>query len=371
MNQNRGWLIAGGCAAALVLACCIGTIVMFVVYQDEFSDFISMYEPTAQISSTSLPTPAGTAAAPEYTLGDMEKLIAENDGKPCPDSDTLTCITLTMPLDHNDPSNTKTVDVTFGIHPAEGERFGMFFQAFPGGPGGAGIGSAGSRVERFDEKVLQHYDIVFFDQRGVGLSSPLNCEKALESYYSDGFSDDDTQGEEGPDSPEEQQKLIDGSKKFADECVAEIGIDPAELKLYNTSAVIEDIDNFREAVGDEKFYIYGVSYGTTVSQMYAAAHGEHLAGMVIDGVVDLTLDGEGHDRAQISGFGKALAATLEDCENTPDCKDDFGGDDVAQAYDDLATELADGAKNFDFPLPDGTSAQRVMTFNKLEATATF
>src|SRR5690349_5387662 len=203
MTQNRGWLIAGGCAAALLLACCIGAIVVAVVYKDQFSDLVSLYEPTTA-SSTSLPTPAGTAAAPEFTLGDMKKLIEEHDGKPCPDSDTLTCITLTMPLDHNDPSNTKTVDVTFGIHPAEGERFGMFFQAFPGGPGGAGIGSAGSRVERFNEKVLEHYDIVFFDQRGVGLSSPLSCDKALEAYYSDSFSDVDSEGDEGPDTPEEQ-----------------------------------------------------------------------------------------------------------------------------------------------------------------------
>src|SRR5262249_9138764 len=146
-------------------------------------------------------------------------------------------------------------DVTFGIKPASGERFGMFVQAFPGGPGGAGIGSAAGRVDKFDKSITEHYDIVFFDQRGVGLSSPVNCPNALESFYSDNLNEVNTAGQEGYDTPQEQQAAVDFAKKFTDACVKETGVDPKELQLYDTKQVIEDMESFRQAVGDDKFYL--------------------------------------------------------------------------------------------------------------------
>lgn len=375
MKQNRGWLIAVGCLAIIGLVVCVGGIVLVMSTQGPLQNLISLYDTTGipQFSSgsTSVPTSAGPAPTPAFKLGDMQSLIKQHDGKPCPDSDTLTCITLSMPLDHADSSNTKTVDVTFGIHPATGDRFGMFVQAFPGGPGGAGIGSAGSRATKFDEKILEHYDIVFFDQRGVGLSSPLNCTKALESYYSDYLNEVNTDGQEGYDTPKEQQAVVDHAKKFTQDCVKEIGIDPGQLKLYDTKQVIEDLEAFREAVGDEKFYLYGVSYGTEVAQMYANAHADRLAGMVLDGTVDMTLNGQTADRNQIKAFAKALNATLDACNQDTDCHTDMGGDDAQKVYDDMAAAVSKKPRDFEFPLPDGTKAKRIMTLEKLEATATF
>jgi hypothetical protein len=46
-------------------------------------------------------------------------------GLPCPDSD-FTCITLSVPLDHTNPDDPRTIDVVFAILPATGERRGMF-----------------------------------------------------------------------------------------------------------------------------------------------------------------------------------------------------------------------------------------------------
>lgn len=378
MRQNRGLLIAVGCVGVILVLCVAGIVGLFA-FQDQISKFVTLYGTegatsglTGNTSSpTSIPPTSGPVVAPSIKLGDMKAFIEKNNGKPCPDSDTLTCVSLTMPLDHNDSSNTKTVSVTFGIHPATGERFGMFVQAFPGGPGGAGIGSAGSRVEKFDKKILEHYDIVFFDQRGVGLSSPLACDKALESYYSDHFSEYNTDGQEGYDTPKEQQTAVDFAKTFATNCVKEIGIDPKELKLYDTKQVVEDIDAFRQAVGDDKFYLYGVSYGTEVAQVYSTAHADHLAGMILDGTVDMTLNGPTQDHNQIKAFEKALLATLDACSKDNDCSADFGGDNPQQVYDDMAAALSKKPADFEFPLPDGTKAKRIMTLEKLEATATF
>ena len=383
MRQNRGWLIGIGCVVVAVLVLCVGGIVAMFAFQGQMSNFISLYSPTlaaqqpqdnssfSSSSSTGLPTAAGPAATPEYKLGDMQGFIQKNNGKPCSTEAELTCVTLSMPLDHTDSSNTKTIDVTFGIRPATGDRYGMFVQAFPGGPGGAGIGSASGRVDKFDKGILEHYDIVFFDQRGVGLSSPVSCPKSLESFYSDNLNEVNTAGQEGYDTPKEQQAAVDFAKTFVTNCVKETGVDPTQLKLYDTKQVIEDLEAFRQAVGDEKFYLYGVSYGTEVAQMYAAAHADHLAGMVLDGTVDMTLDGPTQDKNQIKAFAKALSATLDACNQDTDCHADMGGDDAQKVYDDMAATLSKTPQNFDFPLPDGTTAKRIWTLEKLEATATF
>ena len=59
--------------------------------------------------------------------------------------------------------------------------------------------------------------------------------------------------------------------------------------------------------------LYGVSYGTAVAQTYAAAHPDHLSGLVLDGTIDLTLNGEEGSLSQEKAFDKVLVATLEAC----------------------------------------------------------
>jgi pimeloyl-ACP methyl ester carboxylesterase len=105
--------------------------------------------------------------------------------------------------------------------------------------------------------------------------------------------------------------------------------------------------------------------------MYAAAHADHLAGLILDGTLDLTLEGVKQDERQMKGFQTALDATLKECAAEPACKTDFGGDDPAKVYDDMAASLSKKPQAFEFPLADGTKAQRLMTLSKLESAATY
>ena len=119
-------------------------------------------------------TPVSVTEAPvtaEPIVG-LERL----GGVPCPDGD-FTCVTLTVPLNHFDPNDSRTMDVVFAVLPATGERKGMFVTA-TGGPGTAGLASADSYTSAFDPSIPEHFDIVFFDQRGVGLSGGLQCAQA-------------------------------------------------------------------------------------------------------------------------------------------------------------------------------------------------
>ena len=141
-----------------------------------FSLACATLAPNAANAPTELPVSATEVSETESAGG-----LAGLDGVPCPDSD-FTCVTLTVPLNHFDPSDSRTMDVVFAILPATGERKGMFVTA-TGGPGTAGLTSADSYTGYFDPSIPENFDIVFFDQRGVGKSGGLQCVNAAAKYY--------------------------------------------------------------------------------------------------------------------------------------------------------------------------------------------
>ncbi|CAG0992424.1 partial Carboxylesterase A, partial [Anaerolineales bacterium] len=210
----------------------------------------------------------------------------------------------------------------------------------------------------------------YFDQRGIGLSNPLACPKAYAADFMEYLNSSDQAGVEGLDTPEEQQKAIDDSRKYAEDCVAEIGIEPAKLSFFGTDQVAEDIESFRQAIGDDKFMLYGVSYGTAVAQTYAAAHPDHLSGLILDGTIDLTLNGEQGSLSQEKAFDKVLVATLEACNADKLCAADMGGEAVA-VYDKLAKQTSESPVSYEFPLPSGEKVKRTFTFNQWEYTAAY
>jgi pimeloyl-ACP methyl ester carboxylesterase len=302
--------------------------------------------------------------------GNVESIVPVLEslgGKPCEEKPDLTCVVISVPLDHFDADNPETIQITFAVAPALGERYGMFVQASPGGPGGEGIASAD--IGWFAREVLEHYDIVFFDQRGLGLSSPLECPQTYKKDFLDYLTEVNQAGLEGYDTPQEQQKLIEDARAFAEDCVAEMGVDPAKLAFFGTNQVAEDIEAFRQVVGDKTFMLYGVSYGTAVAQTYAAAHSQHLSGLILDGTSDLTLTGEEGAFSQEKAFEKVLLAAFEACNADEACAADFPGGDALSAYDALAQRVSETPISYRFPLPDGSRVERGFTFNQLEYTA--
>ena len=300
-------------------------------------------EPPAPPNST-VPEPS------EPGTMDMMTKLKELGGVPCTENPDFTCVTITVPLDHFDSTNPEKLGVVFAVAPATGERYGMYVQAFPGGPGGEGISTGG--LFWFPDSILEHYDIVYFDQRGVGLSHPLMCPMAYAKDFLKYLNGTNQGGLEGLDTPAEQQTAIDDARTFVDECVAEIGPDAARLEYFSTDQVAEDIEAFRQVIGDEKFMLYGVSYGTAVAQTYAAAHPERLMGLVLDGTTDLTLTGEQGALSQEKAFDEVLVATLEACDAEPACAADLGGDALTYMTS-LPRSISENPVQYEFPLPSG------------------
>ena len=294
---------------------------------------------------------ASAVHARETTQDVLDKL----GGYSCPKSD-FTCVTLTVPLDHFAKDNKSTIDVVFGVLPATGERKGMFVTA-TGGPGTSGLASADSYTAAFDPAITEHYDIVFFDQRGAYQSGNLQCPDAVSVYYGSNW--DAT-------TPAAENKLIQTAKTFAQDCIKEMAVDPATLAYYGTNQAIADLDTFRQAIGDEKIWLYGESYGTQYTQTYAATYPDHVAGLILDGTVDLTHSLTDYYTEQTQAFSTVIKDTLKACNTDETCAGDFAGGDALDFYDTLVAELGTKPETISYPLPDAPPATRQLSISDLQ-----
>ena len=286
------------------------------------------------------------SSAPAAGAG-IADALEQLGGEPCPNSE-FTCVTLTVPLDHFDPGDPRRIDVVFAVLPATGESKGLFVTA-TGGPGTAGISYADDYTSYFAPSITRRFDIVFFDQRGIGLSGGLTCPDAYAAYLLTA---------EAP---------AEAASRFSHDCVAEMGSSPL-LPYVGTDQAVEDLEAFRDAVGSPRLWLYGESYGTQYAQEYAAAHGAALEGLLLDGTVDLTLSGPDYWTEAAAGFERTLGGTLASCDRRSRCRADARRS-AADVYDGLAERLEGSALSVRFPLPSGGFEQRSLTLAYLETLA--
>jgi pimeloyl-ACP methyl ester carboxylesterase len=281
------------------------------------------------------PEPTTTTKAPTTTSGETPTTAAPEAGARTIDwSDCgggFQCGTIAVPLDYSKPDG-ETIDVAVTRHPAEdpSKRIGTLFMN-PGGPGGSaidlarGFNRAGGIGDRFD--------IVGFDPRGVGESSPLDCHSHLLDIYD---------ADPTIDSEADRAEVLEASQAFVDECEQKYG---DILPFLGTTDVARDMDEIRKAIGDEQLNYLGYSYGTSLGQEYARLFPTHVRSMILDGVVDHAPDGLTTAETQAAGFETALNAYLAHCEEDG-CG--FGGQDAGAVID----EVIAAAEKAPIPAPD-------------------
>jgi pimeloyl-ACP methyl ester carboxylesterase len=292
---------------------------------------------------------AGTAKSADSLKTTVERMGAA----PCRIGN-LTCVSIEVPRDHRANAPGPTLKIEFAVSFASRESKGLLVYAV-GGPGGSGIGVADEYLSAFDERLTRNMDIVFFDQRGVGPDHGLECPKAGAIF---------DMAEVTIESPD---AAIAAAKHFATDCVAELKSRDL-LGFVNTEQAIRDLELFRQKIGAPQIWIYGESYGTQFSQQYATAHPAAIKGVVLDGVVDLSLDFDGYYASYTESAEKILGRLLQSCTDVPGCREDVAGG-AATVYDALASRLSEGPIEIDFPLADGSLAKRRFTSAMLSANA--
>lgn len=183
-----------------------------------------------------------------------------------------------------------------------------------------GPGAGGSRFVQFADYLFGTYnldrDVIFFDQRGTGLSSPsLQCPDFGLSVW-EAYANLMTL-EEGADHV--ATTLLACYQDYLDQ-----GID---LNQYTTAQNAADLDDIRRAMGYEEWNVYGISYGSRLALTAMRDYPEGIRAAVIDGVVPV--QGDLYLETPSNGFGAInrlfeLCAADEQCNATyPDLESVF------------------------------------------------
>jgi len=213
------------------------------------------------------------------------------------------CATIKVPLDYSNPGG-KTIELRARKVLAR-DRTGRIGTLFinPGGPGGSGVEFAASAGFVLGSALLRKFDVIGWDPRGVGQSTPVKC---LDTEQLDKF----IAADGSPDDEAEITELNDEAKTLADGCRQRAG---ELLPHVGTKDAARDIDVLRGIVGDTQLNYLGMSYGTFLGATYAELFPKNVGRLVLDGAVDPAKTSEENNIAQAKGFDTALDAFAEDC----------------------------------------------------------
>ncbi|WP_244931090.1 alpha/beta hydrolase [Nocardioides sp. W7] len=279
------------------------------------------------------PPPPGATDPPEPALASYysQRLRWES----C--RDRFECSTLTVPLDYAEPAG-ETIDLALLRAPA-GDPDGRVGSLVvnPGGPGAPGTDYAASG--QFGKRLAAGFDIVGFDPRGTGQSSPVDClsDTDLDAYLA---------ADPSPDDPAEVDALVAATSGLQRGCSERSGELAGHL---STVEAARDLDVLRAALGEPGLLYLGASYGTFLGATYAELFPARVGRLVLDGAVDPSIDRRQQALAQAEGFETALRSYVTDCVDRGDC---FLGDTVEAGLARIASFLEEVDAE-PLPLDDG------------------
>jgi pimeloyl-ACP methyl ester carboxylesterase len=225
------------------------------------------------------------------------------------------CATAEVPLDYSKPRGT-SISLAVVKHAATEpvHRLGTLF-INPGGPGGTGTGDVPNWFDFFPVELQQRFDIVSWDPRGIGESTPVQC-------FASGQDEAAFLGESAtfPITADEQQQFIETWRQFGKQCKAR---DRTLLGHVSTADVARDLDLLRRAVGAPKMNYLGLSYGTFLGATYANLFPNNIRTLALDGNLApsvWTANGDKNPAVGISlrigsdrGAAQNLAGFLDEC----------------------------------------------------------
>lgn len=221
----------------------------------------------------------------------------------------LLCTEIEVPLDYERPAEEAvrlSVLKVPATHP--GRRIGALV-VNPGGPGVSGVEYAAAASTYFGAEVRSAYDVVGFDPRGVGSSTPVDCVDDTELDRFVGADPD-------PDTPQEVRRGNELLRRLGRGCLERSGRLAGQV---STEEAARDIDILRTLLGQETLAYFGASYGTFLGATYADLFPERVGRMVLDGAVDPTLGVVELSRVQAAGFETALRAYVRACVDRGGC----------------------------------------------------
>ena len=241
--------------------------------------------------------------------------------KDCPDSASFKCGTVTVPVDYDHPDG-QTITIALKKLPAsdgDAEHGSLFLN--PGGPGESGV-EAVTSAPGVPEELRGSYDIIGFDPRGVGQSTPITCwsEDEIKQYLANPNDDvNPMRPLKGVTSKNvAAQERIDRGAANAARCAKHSQV-PELLDHVGTRNVARDLDVLRATNGNTKLNYLGVSYGTYIGALYADLFPDRVGRAVLDSAVDPSNRETDSDAERIAFKEGVLRQYVEHCQAQSAC----------------------------------------------------
>ncbi|RYP70482.1 hypothetical protein DL771_005419 [Monosporascus sp. 5C6A] len=243
---------------------------------------------------------------------------------PCParfaSTPNATCATYPVPLDWDHPDGTETITLGMLRLPARGgpsRRIGNLF-VNPGGPGGqatdvvARLAAAAAAGPGSAAELLERFDVVGLDPRGVGLSTPVRCDAGLFNERVRLF----------PRTRAEFDGLLAHNAALGASCRALSG---RIVDFVDTISAARDHEAVRLALGgggggsggggDEKASFLGLSYGTQLFSQYAELFPEGVRAMALDGALQHSQSESSNLLIESTAYEATLQKFFEWCDS--------------------------------------------------------
>jgi pimeloyl-ACP methyl ester carboxylesterase len=212
-----------------------------------------------------------------------------------------------------------------------------------GGPGSSPL-TSGEIWARFFAGLRQERDVIFFDQRGTRLSSPLRCEEytKLMALALPPEVDDSAGTPTAPAyltdiaNPEELlQKARELYGPAAEACAQQLMEQGVDLSQYTSIASANDAVALVKALGYDEYNLYGISYGTRLALEVMRNHPESgLRSVVLDSTYPPEV--KTYELLSISSHEVAMQL-FADCKRAPAC--DAAYPDLQQRFIALLAQL--------------------------------
>ena len=234
--------------------------------------------------------------------------------------ENIRCGVLVVPKDHDASNETKTLQISYAVVPAKHPNLKNAPMIFlSGGPGNATLTTA-QMTNWLGSELREDRDIILFDQRGIGLSSPL--PNMLTELY-------DIMGA-NVEIDEEEAMIGSLFESYA----SNAQIEDISLENYNTIQSAQDVGMLMQHLGYESYNLYGVSYGARLARVVQEMYPDYLNSVILNSPApiegDFLLD-------RLQSYSLALNRVFDYCKSDLDCKVNYPN--LKESYFEMVNKL--------------------------------
>ncbi|RFU80056.1 tripeptidyl aminopeptidase [Trichoderma arundinaceum] len=244
-------------------------------------------------------------AAPSYAVPKQGSIEWKNCTIPL---DGAECGKISVPIDYSQPTGRTTTLAMVRAKSNSTTPKGTIFLN-PGGPGGSGVELLVGLLQSPTlpgMELLKDYHLIGLDPRGVGQSSPIKCSAKLWNIRVPTMVETEA----------EYKAMARHWKAVGHSCRMLTG---PLFDHLDTTHVVRDFDFVRQAIGEEKFNLVGLSYGTQIAYTYAEMFPQNVGRLLLDGVLDHGQRGIDTVQTESAAFEITLHKFFEWCEGDETC----------------------------------------------------